>query len=94
MSAAQWFAAFMALVVGCLALTALSWRAEQHLRNIYRRLRVAWDHAELERMVAEEEAAWDEWASILAAVDNTPHDEPTPIYAETIVDNVRRGGAA
>lgn len=94
MSAAQWFVVIAAAFVIAYALTVLSWRAEQHLRDVYRRLRIAWDDAELARMVADEEAAWDEWEAILAAVDNTPHPEPTRIYVETIVDNVRRGGAA
>ena len=96
MSAAQFFAIFVLAVTTGLALTVLSWRAEQYLRDRYHRAGVAYTDAELAEIVAREEAAWDEWESILRAIDNTPHPEATPIFAETIVDNVRRqgGGAA
>ena len=97
MSAAQWFVAFMAVIVGCLAVTALSYRAEQYLRGVYRSQRVAWDDDELAAQVAEDERAWAEWAAILRAVDNTPHDEPTPLFTQTVLDDIYRrtgGGAA
>ena len=94
MSAAQWFVVIAAAFVIAYAGTVLTWRGEQYFRSIYRRNNIAWDDTELARWVADEERAWAEWESILRAVDNTPHVEPTPLYVETIVDNVRRHGGA
>lgn len=71
--------------------------SERRLRDSFRGANVAYDDAEVARLVAEEEAAWAEWDGILRAVDGTPHDEPIPIFTRTVLDDIYRrtgGGAA
>lgn len=101
MSAAQWVALLVSVVV-CAGALAGMWHelwldGERRLRDSYRRSNVAYDDAELARLVAEEEAAWAEWDGILRAIDSTPHDEPTPIFSRAVLDDIYRrtgGGAA
>lgn len=101
MSAAQWIALGFCVVV-CAGALAGMWHelrldGERRLRDSYRRANVAYDDAEVARLVAEEKAAWAEWDGILRAIDNTPHDEPNPIFSRTVLDDIYRrtgGGAA
>lgn len=94
MTAAQFFIMLVGGVTIGLALTALSYRAEPRIRAAFTRARVAYDDAELARMVAEDEAAWERMAAVLRSVDHTPNPEPTPLYTETVLDNLRRDGGA
>lgn len=101
MSAAQWIALLVSVVV-CAGALAGMWHelrldGERRIRDAYRRANVAYDDAEVARLVAEEETAWAEWEAIRRAVDNTPHDEPTPLFTQTVLDDIYRrtgGGAA
>lgn len=88
MSGAQWFVVFMAVIVGCLAVTALSYRAEQYLRGIYRSQRVAWDDDELARMVAVEEAEVDEWLRLARVVGVL--NPGTPIYDRLVCEQIEQ----
>lgn len=93
----QWFALACLIFACCLAATALSGWAEEYLRGLFGRAEVPYDDAELAEMVAAEEQAWAEWDGILRAVDDTPHDEPTPIFTRAVLDDIYRrtgGGAA
>lgn len=94
MSAAQWIALAFCVVV-CAGALAGMWHelrldSERRIRGCYRGANVAYDDAEVARLVAEEEAAWAEWDGILRAVDSTPHDEPTPIFTRTVLDDIYR----
>lgn len=101
MSAAQWIALGFCVVV-CAGALAGMWHelrldGERRIRDSFRGANVAYDDAEVARLLAEEEAAWAEWDAILRAVDGTPHDEPTPIFTRTVLDDIYRrtgGGAA
>lgn len=89
MSAWEVFAAFVAIVVGCLVVTDLSLRGDALIRRAYRETDVPYDDAELAARVAEDERAWAEWTAICEVLDIAP-DAGTPIYDRLVCAEMER----
>lgn len=93
MSAPQWIALAFCVVV-CAGALAGMWHelwldGERRIRDAYRGSNVAYDDAEVARLVAEGEREIDDWLQLARAVGVLPL-EPTPIHDRLVCEYIEQ----